>query len=484
MVASGEERIDRERLGGILAVGGGIGDWGRGWARGGGPRRPRLSASRERGEVDGARRELRLAAVDGDDQWVDDELGDERGAGFALEGRLDAVEDDGARRRTGPRGRTRWAPPRRGRGTRRGRARAGRARAGPRRREPRAVENPRRGGSGTARGSGGGGDQTASAGCADPERWTGGGTGGRARATRTLTETVRVNGGGARDRQPRPHSAPRPRGLVLVGHRARRSVEARARRVKARECPPRHTAPRREKVNEPRIISRDFSVGEIYPGRRVSSQYLISQSTRVVKQSRLAPTGQADATPAKASFAPASGSSFAPNQRPSHSHPVDKMAAVINASLSARVAAPKVRRGPRVARRAGALARFSGGNRMPAFRPIARNNATRLENRTLTLAPIPRASRSPPAAPSSARASPASPPSGTCALGTIARSSATPRRRFRMSRGPRSYRPWGPAVDIDSSRTAIDRDDSRPPPRPDADPDLPASLPHPISQRD
>ena len=141
------------------------------------------------------------------------------------------------------------------------------------------------------------------------------------------------------------------------------------------------------------------------------------------------------------------------------------MAAVINASLSARVAAPKVRRGPRVARRAGALARFSGGNRMPAFRPIARNNATRLENRTLTLAPIPRASRSPPAAPSSARASPASPPSGTCALGTIARSSATPRRRFRMSRGPRSYRPWGPAVDIDSSRTAIDRDDSRDHPR-------------------
>lgn len=69
------------------------------------------------------------------------------------------------------------------------------------------------------------------------------------------------------------------------------------------------------------------------------------------------------------------------------------MAAVINASLSARVAAPKVRRGSRVARRAGALARFSGGNRMPAFRPFARNNATRLENRTLTIAPPPRASQ-------------------------------------------------------------------------------------------
>ena len=47
-----------------------------------------------------------------------------------------------------------------------------------------------------------------------------------------------------------------------------------------------------------------------------------------------------------------------------------------------------------------------------------------------------------------------------------------------MSRGPRSYRPWGPAVDIDSSRTAIDRDDSRDhPPRPDADPDLPPPSP-------
>ena len=34
--------------------------------------------------------------MDGDDQWVVDELGDERGAGFALEGRLDAVEDDGS----------------------------------------------------------------------------------------------------------------------------------------------------------------------------------------------------------------------------------------------------------------------------------------------------------------------------------------------------------------------------------------------------
>ena len=103
---------------------------------------------------------------------------------------------------------------------------------------------------------------------------------------------------------------------------------------------------------------------------------------------------------------------------------------------------------------------------MPAFRPIARNNATRLENRTLTLAPIPRASRSPPAAPSSARASPASPPSGTCALGSIARSSATPRAAIPdVTRTAFVSCPWGPAEDIDSSRTAFDRDDSLDHPR-------------------
>jgi hypothetical protein len=36
---------------------------------------------------------------------------------------------------------------------------------------------------------------------------------------------------------------------------------------------------------------------------------------------------------------------FAPNRYPSHAWTVDKMAAVINASIAARVAAPKVRFG-------------------------------------------------------------------------------------------------------------------------------------------
>lgn len=196
----GEERVDRERLGGILAVGGGIGD-----GEGDGREGLRLAArdggaNREGREVEGARRERRLAAVDGDDEGVVDELGDERGAGLALEGRLDAVEDDGA------------VVGRDGGVERRARLLAGEeeldadglGRGGLGR--VLAVGDLGRGGIRDEAGQGlragergRGGIRRRPRDAPNPERWTGEGAGGRARAPRaprTLTETVRVNGGG------------------------------------------------------------------------------------------------------------------------------------------------------------------------------------------------------------------------------------------------------------------------------------------------
>lgn len=77
-----------------------------------------------------------------------------------------------------------------------------------------------------------------------------------------------------------------------------------------------HGSRRRGKSQRARIISRDFYAlcvdGQKLSGKAPAGQYLNSQSTRVLEQSRLAPTGQADATPAKASFAPPRGSSLHP----------------------------------------------------------------------------------------------------------------------------------------------------------------------------